>query len=182
MADAILGKGKHLSNAELTAAKTYPEDPTRATPAHPAAALLQDPGFKPKPGADPECPLWFYLLAESRIIEKGQRLGAVGGTIVAETLAEIMVADKDSFFQVVNWQPMQTPFKMQDFLKFAGVIPRRRLGPVRITLREGDGWCGRPRRSLRIGQITKFVGDQDAGSRLSGGCHALTGDRVTTPV
>jgi hypothetical protein len=111
VADAILGNGKHLSNDELTAGKTG------EYPAHPGAAVLTDPGF------NNQCPLWFYLLAESAVTEDRKRLGAVGGTIVAETLVTIMDADKDSFFQVNGWQPMQTPFKMQDFLKFAGVIP-----------------------------------------------------------
>jgi hypothetical protein len=82
----------------------------------PGAAVLADPGFAG------ECPLWFYLLAESAVTEGGERLGAVGGTIIAETLTALMDADQQSFFQPVGWQPMSTPFRMQEFLEFAGVV------------------------------------------------------------
>lgn len=46
----------------------------------------------------------------------------MGGTIIAETLTALMDADKQSFFQPVGWQPMSTPFRMQEFLTFAGVV------------------------------------------------------------
>jgi hypothetical protein len=82
----------------------------------PGAAVLADPGFAG------ECPLWFYLLAESAITENGERLGAVGGTIVAETLTAIMDADKESFFHADGWTPMSSPFRMQEFLEFAEVL------------------------------------------------------------
>jgi Animal haem peroxidase len=81
-----------------------------------AIATLADPGFQG------ECPLWFYLLAESGVTAGRQRLGAVGGTLVAETFAGIMDADKESFFQAGGWQPMSSTFRMQEFLTFAGVI------------------------------------------------------------
>ena len=83
----------------------------------PDAAVLAGSGFRG------ECPLWFYLLAESTVTEGGQRLGAVGGTIVAETLAGIMDANHASFFHAAGWQPMSSTFRMQEFLDFAGVVP-----------------------------------------------------------
>ena len=81
----------------------------------PGAAVLADAGF------GGECPLWFYLLAEGAVLEGAQRLGPVGGTIIAETLAGIMEADKESFFQANAWRPMSATFRMQEFLAFAGV-------------------------------------------------------------
>jgi hypothetical protein len=82
----------------------------------PGAAVLADSGFKG------ECPLWFYLLAESAVKENAEHLGAVGGTILAETFAGIMEADKDSFFHARDWQPMSGTFRMQGLRTFAGVV------------------------------------------------------------
>ena len=42
---------------------------------------------------------------------------------MAETLVGIMDADKGSFFQANAWRPMSSPFRMQEFLAFAGVAP-----------------------------------------------------------
>ncbi len=78
--------------------------------------VLADPGF------NGECPLWFYLLAESAVVNSRHQLGPVGGTIAAETLVGIMDADKGSFFQADAWRPMSTPFRIQEFLEFAGVF------------------------------------------------------------
>lgn len=81
----------------------------------PGAAVLADPGF------GGECPLWFYLLAESAITENAHRLGRVGSTIITETIASIMDADNQSYFQQNGWRPMSSTFRMQEFLSFAGV-------------------------------------------------------------
>lgn len=81
----------------------------------PGAAVLADPGFAG------EAPLWYYLLAESAVTEGSIRLGAVGATIIAETLASVMDADRTSYFQANGWQPMSSQFRMQEFLDFAGV-------------------------------------------------------------
>ena len=101
-----------LDNATLAAAS-----PPASSTSPGAAAVLADAGFAG------ECPLWFYLLAESAVTQNAERLGAVGGTIIAETLAGIMDADKGSFFHASAWQPMTSPFRMQEFLQFAGVEP-----------------------------------------------------------
>lgn len=99
-----------LSNADLAPGVAMPATgPT-------SIDVLADPGF------NGECPLWFYLLAESAVTNSRQTLGPVGGTIIAETLAGIMNADKASFFQADAWKPMSSPFGMQEFLKFAGVV------------------------------------------------------------
>ncbi|MFC5379411.1 peroxidase family protein [Aquipuribacter nitratireducens] len=43
-----------------------------------------------------ETPLWFYVLKESQVREGGDRLGPVGGRIVAEVLVTVIEADPDS--------------------------------------------------------------------------------------
>lgn len=99
-----------LANADLA--------PGVARPATGGTSIdvLADPAF------NGECPLWFYLLAESAATDSRQRLGPVGATIVAETLVGIMDADKGSFFQANAWQPMSSRFRMQEFLEYAGVV------------------------------------------------------------
>lgn len=98
-----------LTNAELAAAAGNPAN---------AAAALADPAF------GGEAPLWFYLLAESGVVNNGERLGAVASTIIVETLAAIMDADPNSYFHVQGWQPMSSTFRMQEFLEFAGAVGR----------------------------------------------------------
>ena len=51
-------------------------------------------------------PLWFYILKEAEILEKGHQLGPVGGRMVAETLIGLTWADHFSYlFQVPQWNP-----------------------------------------------------------------------------
>ncbi|HTE44859.1 MAG TPA: heme peroxidase family protein [Gemmatimonadaceae bacterium] len=55
-----------------------------------------------------KCPLWVYILAESRrnFFKKGRaRLGHVGGTIVAETFLALMLADDSSIVNHPHWRP-----------------------------------------------------------------------------
>jgi hypothetical protein len=42
-------------------------------------------------------PLWYYILKEAELIEKGQKLGPVGGRIVAEVFIGLLLADGQSF-------------------------------------------------------------------------------------
>lgn len=86
-----------------------------------------------------KAPLWYYVLAEANdqwVKAIGDKtgdaanhvpvtLGAVGGTIVAETLIGLMLADSHSFLnQDPRWQP-EVPcskkgvFTMGDFIKYA---------------------------------------------------------------
>jgi hypothetical protein len=75
-------------------------------------------------------PLWFYVLREADIFGNGAHLGPVGGRIVAEVFIGLLQADPDSF---LNQEPLFTPtlgespgsFAMIDFLRVAGVSPRR---------------------------------------------------------
>ena len=69
-------------------------------------------------------PLWFYILAEAQLLTKGQRLGPVGGRIVAETLIGLMELDSTSFLgENRQWTPTLGPkktcsFTMCDLLHF----------------------------------------------------------------
>jgi hypothetical protein len=72
-----------------------------------------------------ETPLWYYVLKESEMREDGERLGAVGGRIVAEVLIGLIDADPRSYRSVdPSWQPSLPSartgtFAMADLLRFA---------------------------------------------------------------
>ena len=52
------------------------------------------------------CPLWFYILREAELLHEGEHLGPVGGTIVAEVLAGLIMEDGHSFLsQWPTWRP-----------------------------------------------------------------------------
>lgn len=76
-----------FSNAQLATAAGQPDDKVVNGVNVPGAkTVLADPSF------GGECPLWFYLLAESQLTHNGERLGAVASTIISETLAGLMAA------------------------------------------------------------------------------------------
>jgi hypothetical protein len=51
-------------------------------------------------------PLWYYILAESKLVTNGLNLGPVGGRIVAETLIGLLRADPTSYLSVLpSFQP-----------------------------------------------------------------------------
>jgi hypothetical protein len=53
-----------------------------------------------------ETPLWFYILREADAVGGGDRLGPVGGRIVAEVLVGLLEADPESFAAVdPGWKP-----------------------------------------------------------------------------
>lgn len=82
-------------------------------------------------------PLWFYILKEAEVREKGQRLGEVGSRVVAETFIGVLLADPGSYLsQKPDWNPSQPtpnaggPLKLPngstigtitDLFRFAGV-------------------------------------------------------------
>jgi hypothetical protein len=78
-------------------------------------------------------PLWFYILREAELMEDGERLGAVGGRIVAEVFTALLGLDPTSF---PGADPAFTPtlpssagageFRMVDLLTLAGVDPTSR--------------------------------------------------------
>lgn len=73
-------------------------------------------------------PLWFYILREAAVKTNGERLGPVGGRIVAEVFIGLLQGDSMSYLkQDPEWTPtlpsaVADNFKMTDLLKFAGVV------------------------------------------------------------
>jgi heme peroxidase len=60
-------------------------------------------------GWDGQTPLWYYLLREADVRKNGDRLGPVGGRIVAEVLIGLLVDDPTSVLHAPsNWQPRAT--------------------------------------------------------------------------
>jgi hypothetical protein len=86
-------------------------------------------------GLEDSTPLWYYVMHEGAAAEGGQRLGPVGGRIVAEVFIGLLQLDPDSYLSVnPRWRPtlparagrVTGDFRMVDFLTFAGVDPGSR--------------------------------------------------------
>ena len=104
-----------------------------------ATADLSDIGGVYGPFAT-STPLWYYILAESKLVTNGEHLGPVGGRIVAETLIGLLRADPTSYLSVLpSFQPFlgtdlemgPTPdplitgnrtYTRAHFLHYAGVV------------------------------------------------------------
>ena len=99
-----------LGRAPLRAGKPpgYAEDPWKT---------LDDFGLTEK------TPLWYYVLLEAELEQRGGRLGTVGSRLVAEVIDGSLRADPDSFLSRngVGWVP--PPWKRRD----GKLIPIRRL-------------------------------------------------------
>jgi hypothetical protein len=72
-----------------------------------------------------ETPLWLYVLREAAVRHDGERLGEVGGRIVAEVLVGIIRADPESYLSVdPDWTPTlpghEPTFRLRDILVPAG--------------------------------------------------------------
>ena len=72
-------------------------------------------------GWEGETPLWLYVLREAAVRERGDRLGDVGGRIVAEVLIGIISADPESYLKLdPDWTPTlpsrRERFGLQDLL------------------------------------------------------------------
>jgi hypothetical protein len=78
---------------------------------------------------DKNTPLWFYILKEAELMEKGLRLGPVGGRIVGEVFIGLLKADETSYLAAQpRWKPVlpaarRGDFRTTDLLTFAGVVP-----------------------------------------------------------
>lgn len=72
-------------------------------------------------------PLWYYILREAKVRHGGERLGPVGGRIVAEVLVGLVDTDPTSYRAATEgWRPMLPgaragDFTMADLLRFARV-------------------------------------------------------------
>ncbi|HEX9991127.1 MAG TPA: heme peroxidase family protein [Chloroflexia bacterium] len=77
-------------------------------------------------GFEKHTPLWFYILREAEKLGKGERLGPMGGRIVAEVFIGVMEGDRQSYIrQDPFWVPTfgkEGKFGIADLLKFAGVV------------------------------------------------------------
>jgi hypothetical protein len=71
-------------------------------------------------------PLWFYVLREAQVTNNGERLGPVGGRIVAEVIIGLIRADRSSYLrQDPDWTPSYgsgDTFAIADLLRAAGVV------------------------------------------------------------
>jgi hypothetical protein len=107
-----------------------------------ARAMLETPLTREQLGFTHPAPLWFYILKEAELTrEGGQRLGRVGGRIVAEVLLGLLAADPLSYVNVEpGWEPIKVDdedddrlhipdsdgdgrFTLVDIFHFAGVVP-----------------------------------------------------------
>jgi hypothetical protein len=77
------------------------------------------------PSFNGKCPLWVYILAESRrnfYVDGRACLGEVGGRIVGEVFLALLKQDPDSIVNNPEWKPMQgsiPSFGLADILKTA---------------------------------------------------------------
>ena len=71
-------------------------------------------------------PLWFYVLREADVMANGERLGPVGGRIVAEVIIGLITGDQHSYLrQDPDWTPTYGPdgsFTAVDLLGAAEVV------------------------------------------------------------
>ncbi len=85
-----------------------------------------------------ETPLWFYILREADVHEDGDRLGSVGGRIVAEVLIGIVKADAESFLaKDPEWVPTLAD----------GDESGWGIGPLLSTVTSGQGGLAPPEAS-----------------------------------
>jgi len=81
-----------------------------------------------KIGYHDETPLFYYILKEAEVRNGGERLGDVGGRIVAEVLLGLIDADPNSYRNAdIEWSPslpgiQEGHFTMADLLRFAGGV------------------------------------------------------------
>ncbi len=75
-----------------------------------------------------ETPLWYYILKEAEVRAGGERLGDVGGRIVAEVLLGLIDGDSTSYrWAETEWRPTlpgakEGQFTVADLLRFARVV------------------------------------------------------------
>ncbi len=77
----------------------------------------------------PQAPLWYYILKEAQLEGNSERLGEVGGRIVAEVFVGLAKGDPHSYYNVEpRWQPIFPTkgehFELADIVRFAGVAQK----------------------------------------------------------
>lgn len=111
------GMAKHFGVQPMTSAQL-----TQGLPANEIAALNAGGHVLLK-----KTPLWYYVLREAAVLGGGDRLGPVGGGIVAETFARMLKRDGNSFlnanggFMPILPSTVAGTFTFADLVIFAGV-------------------------------------------------------------
>jgi hypothetical protein len=60
-------------------------------------------------------PLWYYVLKEAEVVAGGEKLGPVGGRIVAEVLVGLLLGDPNSYLASPDmWKPKKDEFGASD--------------------------------------------------------------------
>ncbi|MCM4076376.1 LysM peptidoglycan-binding domain-containing protein [Paractinoplanes hotanensis] len=91
-------------------------------------------------------PLWYYVLAEAKVLGNGNRLGPVGSTLIAEVLVGLVRRSPDSILAQPGWTPSLPSakpgaFELADILRLAGVLAGA-VTPATHTVQEGDTLFG----------------------------------------
>lgn len=75
-------------------------------------------------GIDDEAPLWYYILKEAEMLHDGERMGEVGGRIIAEVFHGFLKSDEESYVSAeADWKPTLPSaepgnFTMADMVRF----------------------------------------------------------------
>jgi hypothetical protein len=81
-----------------------------------------------QPGWGGKAPLWYYVLKEAELLERGRRLGPVGGRIVAEVILGILALDPDSYFNAKPGFQWKEDKGIGDLILLADALdPRSRI-------------------------------------------------------
>ena len=118
-----------LPSGQAVAARLQLDDPSihvytnaEIAAAIPRLSALNTDAYKATGATVPEAPLWLYILAESKIVQAGAKLGPVGSRIVAEVMGGLLAGDVRSYYRR-SWTPDGGVFRAQDLLGEAGVLP-----------------------------------------------------------
>jgi hypothetical protein len=129
--EAISGEVSHVAYASL-AARDLQRGHGLGLPSGEAVARLigaevlseDELGLSPDDRTE-QTPLWMYIQREAAIRHAGDRLGAVGGTIIAEVMIGVIGSDAESYLTLdPDWRPTLPAhnggFKLRDLLIEAG--------------------------------------------------------------
>ncbi|MCY1145477.1 LysM peptidoglycan-binding domain-containing protein [Actinoplanes sp. Pm04-4] len=91
-------------------------------------------------------PLWYYVLAEAKVLGHGNHLGPVGSTLIAEVLIGLVRRSPDSILAQPGWTPSLPAakpgqFELADILRLAGVLAGA-VPPATHTVVAGDTLFG----------------------------------------
>lgn len=74
-------------------------------------------------GLDRHTPLFYYVLKEAQVVAKGERLGPVGGRIVAEVLVGLLEGDRHSYVRAnPKWTPADEGLGTDEGFRIADLV------------------------------------------------------------